>query len=88
VPRFLNTWGGIVGHGARSNPHTPAELLSGFFAKGLPQRHRAKFQTGSVAAVVGCKGYAVLAGKQLRRSGLPGVAQFIGNIRVRVGREA
>ncbi len=88
VPRFLNTWGGIVGHSPRSNPRTPAELLSGFFTKGPPLRHRAKFQTGSVAAVVGCKGYAVVAAKHLRRFGLPGVAQFIGNIRVRVEREA
>ena len=87
-PRILNTSGGIVGHSPRSNPRTPAELLAGFFAKGPPRRHRTKFQTGSVAAVVGCKGYAVVAAKRLKPVGVPGVAQFIGSIRVRVEREA
>ena len=87
-PRFLNTWGGIVGHSPRSNPHRPTELLAGFFAKGQPARHRTKFQTGSVAAVVGCKGYAVVATKGIRPFSLPGVAKFIGLIRVRVEREA
>lgn len=87
TPRFLDSWGGIVGHSPRSNPRTPAELLAGFFAKGPPSRHRTKFKPGCVAAVVGCKGYAVVAVKRLRPFGMPGVAQFIGSIRVRVEHE-
>jgi hypothetical protein len=87
MPRLLDARGGIVGCSARSNHHTPLALLKGFFSRGHPKRHRVRFQAGSVDAVVGCKGYALISTKRQRRLSVPGIAVFIGVVRVRATHE-
>ena len=58
-------------------------LLDGFFGPGLPQRHRLQFRPGCTRSLAGSKGCAILAARHLRHVSMPGIADFIGVLRVR-----
>lgn len=76
--------GGLVGFGKGVGPRTPADLLDGFFAPGMPRRHRMHFRQGSARKLARSKGCAILSAMHLRHASVPGLAEFIGVVRVRL----
>lgn len=80
---FLDCHGGLIGFSPRSPVRLASALLDGFFGPGLPQRHRLQFRPGCTRNLAGSKGCAILAARHLRRASVPGIADFIGVVRVR-----
>lgn len=80
---FLDCHGGLIGFSQRFSARVPSALLDGFFGSGLPQRHRMQFRPGCSRNLAGSKGCAILAARHLRRASVPGIADYIGVVRVR-----
>lgn len=81
---FLDCHGGLLGFSPGTCRRTPADLLDGFFAPGLPRRHRMHFRLGSTQKLARSKGCAILSARHLRHASVPGIAEFIGVVRVRL----
>jgi ketosteroid isomerase-like protein len=86
--RFPDSWGGFTGSGPRAKPRTLTEMLGSYFSKGPLKRHRVTLRPRAHKALSGYNGHAILAAKHLRRVGVPGIAVFVANVRVRIENDA